>query len=138
MKLSKETEQLIVELYQEGEKAHEIQKALGIAGNVMYGVLRKHGVELRRPAASEARQNSKASRKGAKTKRCPVCKASNNPANAKFCCMCGADIRSETDIVLEKLDKAMTTCIKLLPANATDEVLDAMRQAKLQIERAAK
>lgn len=135
MKLSKETERLIVELYQEGEKAQEIQKALGISGSVMYDVLRKNNVEPRRKGNYSKGGYQK---KRGKTKRCPVCKATNNPANAKFCCMCGADIRSETDIVLEKLDKAMTACIKLLPTNATEEVLDAMRQAKLQIERAAK
>lgn len=138
MELTREVEQLIVELYKEGEKAQSIQKELSITGSVMYGVLKKYGIELRRPAASLAKQNSKVSKKKGKTRRCPVCKANSNPANARFCCMCGADIRSEADIVSDKLDKAMTVCIKLLPANATEQVLDAMRQAKLLIEKADK
>lgn len=138
MSLTKEKEQQIVEMYQSGVKAQQIERELSVTGYVMYGVLRDHGIELRRPKISETRQNGGGSRKKAKTKRCPVCKANNNPVGAKFCCMCGTDIRSDADIVSEKLDKAMKLCIQLLPVTATEEVVDAMRQAKQLIERAGK
>lgn len=135
MILAKETEQAIVEKYVAGEKAQQIQIDLGVSGATMYDVLRKNNVEPRRKGNYPKGGYQK---KKAKTRRCPHCKANNNPAGAKFCCMCGADIRSEADIVLEKLDKAMTICIRFLPTNLTEEVVDAMRQAKQQIERGAR
>jgi hypothetical protein len=134
MKLTREKEQQVIEMYRAGEKAHTIQKELGISGAIMYDVLRKNNVEPRRKGNYHKGGHKK---KKAKTRRCPVCKANNNPANARYCCMCGADIRNEADIVLEKLDKAMTVCIKLLPTDSTEAVLDAMRQAKKLIEREA-
>ena len=122
-------EEKAITMYTGGASTKEVRETLNISNGQLYYVLNKNGIELRQP--------KKAKNKKAKTKRCPNCKANNNPADAKFCCMCGSDIRNEADICIANLDKAMTLCIQLLPTNSTEEVLNAMRQARRMIERGA-
>lgn len=126
-------EEQAIAMYTAGVKNKRILEELNISNGQLYNVLKKNGIELRAPQKAKGKNGNKD-----KTKKCPICKAHNNPLNAKFCCMCGADIRSETDILTEKLDKAMTTCIRLLPTNATEDVIDAMRQASAFIKRSVR
>lgn len=123
-------EEQAITMYVSGVSPKEIREKLNISNGSLYNVLQKNGIELRRPQGSKDTKS--------KTKKCPICKAHNNPLNAKFCCMCGADIRSEIDIVIQKLDKSMTTCIKLLPTNAQADVIDAMQRAIVELRKRAK
>ena len=68
-------------------------------------------------------------RKTNNRKRCPICKAVNNPKEAKFCCMCGADIRSKSDLLIEGLNKALKNCCTYLPANCNEEVRNTILDA---------
>lgn len=61
----------------------------------------------------------RAKRGGAK--HCPKCHREIKVKGAKFCCFCGSDIRSERDVLIERIDRARE-CISLLPENARDEV----------------
>jgi predicted transcriptional regulator len=126
-------ESRLIELYESGMKASDIGNELGISRSQVYNYLRKHDVTWRYPSKAVPRTNTYV-KKTKKTKKCPVCKAVNNPKEAKFCCMCGADIRNKADIILEKLNKSYSICCDLLPASSNQEVRDTLMEAIKYIE----
>lgn len=126
-----ERDSKIIELYGEGKKAGEIAKEIGICNQTVFNVLTRYGLyeakKINKTPSSKPKTKQKA-------KRCPVCKAVNNPKEAKFCCMCGADIRNKADIIIEKLNKSYSICCDLLPASSNQEVRDTLMEAIKYIE----
>lgn len=55
------------------------------------------------------------------TKHCPKCRREIKVKGAKFCCYCGSDMRTEKELLIERIDRARE-CISLLPKSARDEV----------------
>lgn len=53
------------------------------------------------------------------TKTCPKCRKHIDVKGAKFCCFCGADIRSSKEILIERISSSMTK-LKYLPGDARD------------------
>ena len=51
---------------------------------------------------------------------CPKCRKTIDIKGAKFCCYCGSDIRSNKEILIERVENAMTM-ISFLPVNMRDE-----------------
>lgn len=119
----------IVQAYQQGKKITEIVAEFGVNRTRIYNALKNAGIELRAPKKGEHR--SKSAEKSYKV--CPHCKTKVNPKRAKFCCMCGADIRSEAGIILPKLENALMACSNFLPANTVGEVTEAIRAAMAYI-----
>lgn len=120
----------IVELILQGLSTKEVAEQIGVSRQTVVNVCHHYGIDL--PKRSKKSPEKKT--KHAATKKCPICKAHNNPLNTKFCCMCGADIRSEADILIEKLNKSMDICCSLLPVNSTEPVRDSILQAIKYIE----
>jgi 5-methylcytosine-specific restriction endonuclease McrA len=54
-------------------------------------------------------------------KTCPKCHRKIALSDAKFCCYCGADMRTEKDRLIERIRKGMEL-VSLLPSEARDEV----------------
>lgn len=54
-------------------------------------------------------------------KRCPKCRREIKIKGARFCCYCGSDMRTEKELLIERIDRARE-CISLLPESARDEV----------------
>ncbi len=123
-----ERDSKIIELRGEGKTSTEIAKEVGVCGQTVMNVLTRYG--LHEP--KKLNKTSKPSKQ--KTKRCPTCKATNNPKEAKFCCMCGSDIRSEADILLERLNKAYKACCDLIPGSINEEVRNTILDATKFIE----
>jgi hypothetical protein len=127
-----ERDSKIIELYGKGKNGLEISKEVGVCNQTVYNVLARYGLH-------EAKKRKKRNTAGnVNYKKCPVCKASNNPKEAKFCCMCGADIRCEADILVEELNESLKICCSLLPGKANEEVRDALLKAVKYIENANK
>lgn len=116
-----EVEKEIVARYAAGEKAAVLKREYNIAPSVLYAALRKNNVPLQNP-------NMAAGKSKAATTKCPYCKTTKNPKGALFCCMCGKDIRSESEICIEHLGKALSNCL-FLPENLRDETTEAIREA---------
>ena len=51
---------------------------------------------------------------------CPKCRKTIDIKGTKFCCYCGSDIRSNKEILIERVENAMTM-ISFLPVNMRDE-----------------
>ena len=64
---------------------------------------------------------------------CPKCRKRIDVKGAKFCCFCGTDIRSEKDLLIERINKAFEI-IPFLPEAERDELqklfLDITAQLK--------
>ena len=120
----------IVELILQELSTKEVAEKIGVSRQTVVNVCHHYGIDL--PKRSKKSPEKKTKHQA--TKKCPVCKARNNPSIAKFCCMCGADIRSEADILIENLNKSMDICCSLLPVNSTELVRDAILGAIKYIE----
>lgn len=86
----------IVEAYKGGMKIDDIAESIGKSGQSIRNILDRAGVR-------------KIERKTSKTNVseviCPNCRAKGHYKGAKFCYKCGADIRTEADILRERLGK---------------------------------
>ena len=126
-----ERDSKVIELRGEGKSSIEIAKEVGICGQTVLNILERYG--LHEPKKLNGTSSGKPKSK-TKTKRCPVCKAVNNPKKAKFCCMCGSDIRNKADILLEDLNKSFKVCCDLLPSSVNETVRDTLMETIKYIE----
>jgi hypothetical protein len=83
----------------------------------------EQGAEPRRPQAYGKKLKSKYV-----ATVCPKCRKRIDVKGARFCCFCGADVRSPKEKVCEQLEQAMTL-IQFLPDNRRDEMRDALLAA---------
>ena len=110
--MNNETKKKIYEAYIDPtNRVEDIAREFGLrSGSNISQIALAMGAELRRP--KRARGSNRL---------CPKCRKSVEVKGAKFCPYCGTDIRSERDILIERIDRARE-CISLLPENARDEV----------------
>lgn len=91
-----------------------------------YGIARaavaKIAVEL---GASPRREKLYGKRRGVKSKICPKCKRVVDVKGARFCYHCGADVRSEKEILVER-NEQLLKIVTYLPANTRDEFRDVI------------
>jgi len=52
---------------------------------------------------------------------CPKCRKTVDVKGARFCCFCGADIRSNKELLIERIHNAMSV-LMLLPNSHRDEI----------------
>lgn len=125
--ITREIELEIVTRYQNGEKVKDIKADLGITDpKQFYNVLSKNGVPLKQP--QKAHKQAKV-RSGSKIKKCPNCKAIIKVSGARFCYICGADIRSNKEKVAEKLGYILQIISPILPASNSKEITETIRAA---------
>lgn len=124
-----ERDSKVIELFGKDMKASEIAKEVGICKQTVFNILERYGLHTpkkhNKARTNKVKQNNK---------KCPACKAVNNPKEAKFCCMCGADIRSKVDILIADLNAANKACCSHLPFNVNEKVRDAILEAIKYIE----
>lgn len=98
-KITPEVELEIVEKYRAGENSQTIRDAYHLDGDRMYNILAKHGIEPRRPRR--------------KKRHCDC--GAVMPSEAKFCYMCGKNLKTDEEIIIDNLLSARTTCLKYVP-----------------------
>lgn len=118
-----------IEQYKLGMRSRDICEAYHIPANSFYYYLKKAGVEVRNP---NKKKHTTTTRGG--LKRCTKCGNKNNPKNAKFCFMCGADIRSNIDILIEKLQLALSNT-SFLPSGVREETSETIREALNELKK---
>ena len=79
----------------------EILETYRISWRVLSRILKEEAVPFRSPKAAGKRTN-------VKLDNCPICHKSLMAKDARFCCWCGSDVRSEGDKLLDKLGELWT------------------------------
>lgn len=106
---------LIIQASKEGEKPQAIAKALEMPSSSVYNILERYGLHERKPG-------KKKTKKPVAKVKCPKCGATGHPTGARFCFKCGADIRTEGDILIEQMTD-MYDVINMLPAVQADKLI---------------
>lgn len=113
--LSQEERQAIFEAYNDRSKSvAKIAKEYGISRTSLVRCVFEMGAKPRREKACKKNKE-----KIGKT--CPKCHKTIDVKGALYCCFCGADIRSEKELLIERINNAMRKTM-LLPEGARDEV----------------
>ncbi len=113
----------IVEAYKSGMKIRDIARNVGKCDQTISNILDKEGVcAIQRRVAKTSEVT------------CPNCRATGHYKGAKFCYKCGADIRTEADILRERLGKLVAD-FQFLPDSIRDnayivvqETIDYLRK----------
>lgn len=109
-RLTREEIEEIVHAYKSGVTVSELVEITGKYQQTIRNVLDREGVR--------AIQRREADVKVSEVK-CPNCRATGHYKGAKFCYKCGADIRTEADILRERLGKLVSDFI-FLPDSIRD------------------
>jgi tRNA(Ile2) C34 agmatinyltransferase TiaS len=115
--LTIEQKKAIYEDYKDRSKTvEEIAKKYGIGNTaVSHIAVGEMGAEPRMPK----RYGMKVKRYSATARACPKCRKSIDVKGAKFCCFCGADIRTNKELLIERIENAMPDILHL-PFNMRD------------------
>lgn len=90
--ISQEIKQQVIEARKAGCTYGEIEQKTGVPRTTANGICRRAGLVVR------------ATKKKGKT--CPKCKRGGFPAEYVFCPFCTADMRSEKELAIERLERA--------------------------------
>ena len=110
----------VAELYAAGRTYDEIAQADGVNRGNIPNILRYAGIEFNRRTTKKTNADV----------RCPKCRKAVDVDGARFCPFCGADIRSERQIVAEELEKVLgVVCDMNVPAEEKDRACNTLRNA---------
>lgn len=116
--LTQEQKRAICEEYKNpANKVTKIADRYGITRGQVAHIAVEGGAEPRNVRYGEKRTTDKAARRV-----CPKCHRNVDVKGAKFCCYCGSDIRSNRELLIERINKASLN-IMLLPPDKRDEML---------------
>lgn len=110
--MTQETKRAIYEEYNNGDKVKDIAARHGITASAVSHIAKKQGAGQRRPRKGD---------RGGEAKVCPNCRRKITVMGAKFCCFCGADMRTEKDMLIERIRRGQEI-LSLLPSEVKDEV----------------
>ena len=118
-KLTPEQEnQLLADYRNPDITVQELSEKYGITDSCVSRYVRNAGEPLRRPKKKQS---------GA-IKICPKCRKKIDTVGARFCPFCGSDIRSESEIIAEKIPK-LTELYKFIPEENRDEYIQTLKRA---------
>ena len=109
----------IVEGYKSGVTIREISELTGKCQQTIANILDKEGV--RSIKHREVKKN-------VSEVKCPNCRATGHYKGAKFCYKCGADVRTEADILRERLGKLVSDFV-YLPDSIRDNAYVVVQDA---------
>lgn len=125
--MTDEQKRLAMEDYNNPEiKAITVRKKWGLSSRDMTALIVEMGGEFRNPNKAGTRG------KAAKAKTCPKCRRKVDLKGAKFCPYCGADIRDEKELTLEKVTK-LFSFLGFLPINSRDEAQELIKEIEAYI-----
>lgn len=111
--MTNEMKKEIYEAYVNGEKVTDIAKKHDMWAADVSRIAISMGAQPRRELKPRQRKKEIA-------KTCSHCHRKIALKDAKFCCYCGADLRTEKDRLIERIHKGMEL-MSLLPSEARDE-----------------
>lgn len=107
-KLTEEQKLQLLKDYNAGVRVSAIADTLGIAKSSVSRIAQAMGASARLKVRDIA-------------KICPKCRKHIEVKGAKYCCFCGADIRSTKELLVERITNSMSK-LKYLPDDARDEM----------------
>lgn len=110
-RLSKETKDKVAALYKQGATYDDIVKQTGVARGSIANIVHQYNL----PA-----------RNGSKHKIC-IC-GETIKSGFRFCPYCGRDVRSEKELMIEKL-QGLFDLVSLLPQTSCDEAVNTINSA---------
>jgi hypothetical protein len=124
-KFTHEERQAIFEAYNDRSRTLEnIGKEFGVPRGTIERIAIQMGASKRRP-----RKNTTAT-----VKTCPKCHKRIEVKDAKFCYFCGADIRSEKELLIGRIHSAMRKTM-LCPENVRDEFQRLFMDIKAELSK---
>ena len=109
----------IVEAYKGGMKVEDIAESIGKSHQTIRNILDREGVRIMKKKTSTTKVSEVV---------CPTCRAKGHYKGAKFCYKCGADIRTEADILRERLGKLVGD-FQFLPDSIRDNAYMVVQDA---------
>lgn len=124
-KLNQTDKQGIYEAYVEGSMSvKEIADMYGVAKSTVSCIAEKMGATTRRPKT----------RRDVAQKICPTCKKTIEVKGAKYCCFCGADIRSPREHLIARIEAAMPK-LKYMPDGLRDDMHTLLIDVKNELSK---
>lgn len=121
MTFTEQEKQEIKRLYEAGQKTlAEISRQFNTSDFTIRKVAKEMGCAQRKPRKR-------------RLKCCQKCGKKAAVHNARYCWNCGADMRSEGDILIEKISK-ISSRVMLVPENARDDFLSVLQGCKEYIK----
>ncbi|MBQ9228762.1 MAG: hypothetical protein IJ168_08035 [Eubacterium sp.] len=117
----------IVNDYKNNVVVRDIYSKYRLTSNQLTKILQENGVEQRMP-----RGNSTNSTKRFRT--CQCCKRKVEVRGARFCPSCGSDIRSEEQLLNERLNK-LFTMLMALPSSQRDEAQQIIKDVAVYLNK---
>ncbi|MBQ6264929.1 MAG: hypothetical protein IJK60_05710 [Clostridia bacterium] len=118
--------ELICDMAKGGDTPRLIAQELNLPTTTVYNILERNGLHERKEGVKKSSRKSKV--------KCPKCKALGHLPGARFCYKCGADIRDEGDILIERLSNIWEV-INMVPSEKTDEVIKVINDVNDYIRR---
>ena len=127
-KMSKETYDGIIRMYQSGASYDQIRGAFECSDSTIARIAKKCG--LSRCGNRQIVNVSEPTKKTNVEKICPKCRKPVEAHGARFCPWCGSDVRSERQIVAEELERVLgVVCDMNVPADSKDRACNTLRNA---------
>lgn len=122
--LTKEIKAKICAEYQDRSvKANDIRERYGVTSRQFKAIIEEAGIPPRSPNL----WGIKKAPNGQTTKNvCPKCKRELANKEARFCWYCGSDVRSEKQILVERLEE-LTKLYDFIPAVDRDKYISTLR-----------
>ncbi len=119
LRITEEQAAYIIEGYKEGMSIKDLAESTGKTEVTIRRFLDREGVRIIIPRGAKAKVSEVI---------CPNCRAKGHYKGAKFCYKCGADIRTESDILREKLGKLVAD-FEFLPESIRDNAYRVVQDA---------
>lgn len=115
MNISDETRRAIYKDYLDrANKVEALEQKYGVPRSAIARIAVEQGALPRKKSFGKKRNGDTA-------KVCPKCRRTIDIKGAKFCFYCGADLRSEKELLAERVEKVISL-IRFLPQTERDEV----------------
>lgn len=117
-RITPEQTEFIINAYKEGVEIKDIAESVGKTAVSIRRCLDREGVREMVPRKTKTKVSDV---------KCPNCRATGHYKGAKFCYKCGADIRTEADILREKLGKLVADFV-YLPDSVRDNAYSVVQE----------
>lgn len=121
-KFTEEIKMELVERYADGERMKDLCAEYKVDITTAYKWLKAYGVECQMPH-KQHKVNGKRSTK----RTCPKCGNADNNTKAQFCYLCGAKLKTETEMLIDELSH-IRGLTQYLPQAMRDRVLIAVNK----------
>ena len=116
------TEETKLQIRSEYENTEITVAEIASRYNIARSMVANIAVEL---GAQPRHEKAFGKRHGEKRRVCPKCRKTVDVKGARFCCYCGADIRNNIDILIER-NQNLIKSLTQLPINERDEFRDVL------------